>query len=186
MSKGNSPVPDSNAANTPGDPISPVAFAENVLKVKLWSKQEEVLSALPQHRRVAVKSGNGLGKGFSAAVAVLWYLHNHEPAIVLSTAPTFRQVRHILWRQIHIRYRPHAQELGGGTGCESTCAVIAATLSGCFSWTRNCLRTTTFFVVRNAVSSSARIPKPRDHHATMAPSRKPRRPLQQLRHRPLP
>ena len=93
---------------------SPLDFARNVLGVQLWSKQEEVLSALLEHRRVAVKSGNGLGKGFSAAVALLWFLHAHQDAaIVLSTAPTFRQVRHILWRQVHRLYRPASEVLGG-------------------------------------------------------------------------
>ena len=62
---------------------------------------------------MAVKSGNGLGKDFTAAVAVLWYVHAHDPAIVLSTAPTFRQVRHVLWRQIHRLYRNAADTLGG-------------------------------------------------------------------------
>ena len=71
------------------------------------------MAALPEQRRVAVKSGNGLGKGYCAAVAVLWFLHCHNPAIVLSTAPTFRQVRHILWRQIRRLYRPAREELGG-------------------------------------------------------------------------
>ena len=79
----------------------------------LWSRQEEVLDALMRERRVAVKSGNGLGKDFTAAVAVLWYLHCHDPAIVLSTAPTFRQVRHVLWRQIHRLHRQAADPLGG-------------------------------------------------------------------------
>ena len=64
----------------------PLDFATEVLKVDLWDKQKEVLAALPDYQRVAVKSGNGLGKGFSAAVAVLWFLSCHEPAIVLSTA----------------------------------------------------------------------------------------------------
>ena len=91
-----------------------MAFAREVLGVSLWRKQEEVLDALTTSRRVAVKAGNGLGKGFSAAVAVLWFIHSHpEGAIVLTTAPTFRQVRHILWRQIHRLYRPVAQVLGG-------------------------------------------------------------------------
>ena len=93
--------------------ISPLTFASDVLEVKLWERQQEVLAALPDHRRVAVKSGNGLGKGYSAAVAVLWYLHCHNPGIVLSTAPTFRQVRHILWRQIRRLYRPAKETLGG-------------------------------------------------------------------------
>ena len=93
---------------------SPVAFAREVLGVDLWAKQVEVLTALTEHRRVAVKAGNGLSKGFCAAVAVLWYIHTHpDEAIVLTTAPTFRQVRHILWRQIHRLYRPAAELLGG-------------------------------------------------------------------------
>lgn len=93
--------------------IPPLTFASDVLQVTLWDKQQEVLAALPDHRRVAVNSGNGLGKGYCAAVAVLWYLHCHNPAIVVSTAPTFRQVRHILWRQIRRLYRPAREELGG-------------------------------------------------------------------------
>ncbi len=40
---------------------SPVAFAREVLGVDLWDKQVEVLTALTEHRRVAVKAGNGLG-----------------------------------------------------------------------------------------------------------------------------
>ena len=84
-----------------------------MLGVTLWSKQEEVLRAVMEERRVAVKSGNGLGKDFTAAVALLWYLHTHDPGIVLSTAPTFRQVRHVLWRQIRALHRRAVQELGG-------------------------------------------------------------------------
>jgi len=94
-------------------PHSPVAFAREVLGVELWHKQVEALTALTEHRRVAVKSGNGLGKGFCAAVAVLWFIHSRPDAIVLTTAPTFRQVRHILWRQIRRLYGPAAESLGG-------------------------------------------------------------------------
>ncbi len=110
----------SGKSSNPGNPDSdnapaggPVRFASDTLGVTLWSKQEEVLRAVERARRVAVKSGNGLGKDFTAAVAVLWYVHSHDPAIVLSTAPTFRQVRHVLWRQIHRLYRNAADTLGG-------------------------------------------------------------------------
>ena len=66
------------AEGRPAPPLpSPVAFAREVLGVQLWAKQEEVLTALTTHRRVAVKAGNGLGKGFCAAVAVLWFIHTH-------------------------------------------------------------------------------------------------------------
>ena len=92
---------------------SPVLFAKEVLGVNLWSKQEEVLEALREHQRVAVKSGNCLGKGFSAAVAILWFLCCYDPAVVLSTAPTFRQVRHVLWREVHRLYHRAQLSLGG-------------------------------------------------------------------------
>ena len=92
---------------------SPVQFAREVLGSSLWSKQEEVLEALRDHRRVAVKSGNGLGKGFSAAIAILWFLYCNDEAVVLSTAPTFRQVRHVLWREVHRQYRKARYDLGG-------------------------------------------------------------------------
>ena len=97
------------------DPVTqdPVAFASDVLGVQLWSKQCDVLRAVTAGRRVAVKSGNGLGKDFTAAVAILWYLGAHDPGIVLSTAPTFRQVRHVLWRQLHRLHRRAAGRLGG-------------------------------------------------------------------------
>ena len=91
----------------------PVEFARRVLGVDLWHRQRETLRAVAGARRVAVKSGNGLGKDFTAAVAMLWYLSCHDPAIVLSTAPTFRQVRHLLWRQVRSLYRRGAAQLGG-------------------------------------------------------------------------
>ncbi len=98
----------------PGIVPTPLEFASDILGVRLWAKQREVLGSLVEHRRVAVKSGNGLGKGFCAAVALLWFLYAHrDAAIALSTAPTFRQVRHVLWRQVHRLYRPNAQILGG-------------------------------------------------------------------------
>ena len=91
----------------------PVEFARSALGVELWERQRETLRAVAGSRRVAVKSGNGLGKDFTAAVAMLWYLSCHDPGIVLSTAPTFRQVRHLLWRQVRSLYRRGAAQLGG-------------------------------------------------------------------------
>ena len=91
----------------------PVRFARDFLRVDLWSKQEEVLLAVRHHRRVAVKAGNGLGKGFTAAVAVLWFICSHRPATVLTTAPTARQVRHVLWREIRRLHRASPYNIGG-------------------------------------------------------------------------
>ena len=46
----------------PAGPLEPEDFASQVLGVELWSKQREVLRAVACHRRVAVKSGNGLAR----------------------------------------------------------------------------------------------------------------------------
>ena len=91
----------------------PVRFARDFLSVQLWTKQEEILNALRDHRRVAVKAGNGLGKGFTAAIAALWFAYSHKPATVLTTAPTARQVRHILWREIHRLHNGSPFDIGG-------------------------------------------------------------------------
>ena len=40
----------------PGAAPTPLEFATETLGVKLWSKQQEVLGALVEHRRVALKS----------------------------------------------------------------------------------------------------------------------------------
>ena len=62
--------------------ITPLEFTSDILGVKLWAKQQEVLGSLVDHRRVAVKSGNGLGKGYCAAVALLWFLYAHKDAAI--------------------------------------------------------------------------------------------------------
>ena len=104
---------EQNARTVDACRLFPLHFAREVLGVQLWSKQEEVLDALRDHRRVAVKAGNGLGKGFTAAVAVLWFLSTHAPATVLTTAPTARQVRHVLWREIRRLHRAAPYLVGG-------------------------------------------------------------------------
>lgn len=66
----------------------------------IWSKQREILQALVKHRKVAVRSGHGLGKSFIAAICVL-YLTYVWRGLGVTTAPTFRQVEKVLWGEIH-------------------------------------------------------------------------------------
>lgn len=80
--------------------------------VPLWSKQREIIAALVKHRKVAVKSGHGVGKSFVAAGAAL-YLALVWHATGMTTAPTFRQVRRILWGEIHYLYNKAVNPLGG-------------------------------------------------------------------------
>lgn len=81
-----------------------------------WSKQTEILRALATNRRVAVASCNSAGKSWLAARASAWFMANFYPAIVVTTAPTDRQVRRILWKEIHhlhSRARRYGINLGG-------------------------------------------------------------------------
>ncbi len=83
----------------------PERFAREVLGSRWWCGQTEIAKLLSQHRRVAVKAANGVGKTYLAADLVLWFLYCHRPSIVLTTAPTWRQVESLLWEEIHRRFR---------------------------------------------------------------------------------
>lgn len=80
----------------------PVRYARIILGVTLTPDQERILRLLtvPPYK-VLVKAGHTVGKSYLAAVAVLWYYHTHSPSIVLTTAPTDRQVGTI-WKEIRM------------------------------------------------------------------------------------
>lgn len=80
----------------------PVLWAQEVLGDFVWSGQVRILTALRHHRRVAVHSAHDLGKSFISATAASWWIDAHPAgdAFLVSSAPTMRQVRNILWREI--------------------------------------------------------------------------------------
>lgn len=67
----------------------------------MWARQREIARAVAIHPRVAVASCNAAGKSWLAARIATWFLKTYTPSIVLTTAPTDRQVRRILWKEIH-------------------------------------------------------------------------------------
>lgn len=88
-----------------------------------WSKQREIMQALRDgrngdvtRRRVAVKSCHGVGKSYIAAMIAVWWISVHAPgeAFVVTSAPTYAQVRAILWR--YIRQIRKRSEAPGNTG----------------------------------------------------------------------
>ena len=92
---------------------NPVAFVTKQLGADPWQKQREILNAVAQHDRVAVRSCNGSGKTCIAAHVVVWWLMAHDQATVVTTAPTDRQVRQLLWREINAIHSAHAGLIGG-------------------------------------------------------------------------
>jgi hypothetical protein len=80
----------------------PARWAADRLHSFLWSKQKQILESVRDYRKTAVRSCHGPGKSFTAAAATSWWLSIHKPgeAFVVTSAPTGRQVRAILWREI--------------------------------------------------------------------------------------
>lgn len=93
--------------------INPVGFIVDVLGGEPWSKQIEIVEAIRDNTRVAVRSCNGSGKTYIAAHVVLWWLMCHTDAVVITTAPTAHQVRNILWREIRRAHHLNANAIGG-------------------------------------------------------------------------
>lgn len=91
----------------------PTGWLADRLREHAWSKQREILGAVQQHRRTAVRSAHGVGKSHIASRVAAWWLDVHPPgsAFVVTTAPTYAQVRAILWRYIR-----QAHKRGGLNG----------------------------------------------------------------------
>ena len=60
---------------------NPIDFANQVLGVRPWQKQQQILNAIATTPYVAVRSCNGAGKTFTAAITILWWLMAHDNAI---------------------------------------------------------------------------------------------------------
>ena len=82
---------------------NPVKWAEDRLHAHLWSKQQEILFSIRDHKRTAVAACHAAGKSHVAAIAACEWLDTHPPgqAFVVTTAPSYHQVRAILWRYIN-------------------------------------------------------------------------------------
>lgn len=78
----------------------PVWWVKEVIGNELWSKQKEIIESVRDNARTTVRSCNGAGKSFVSANVVSWFVTNHPESIVITTAPTSRQVEEILWQEI--------------------------------------------------------------------------------------
>jgi hypothetical protein len=93
----------------------PAAFVEKALGGFIWSKQREVCESVRDNRYTAVKSCHDVGKTAIAGRIAAWWLSVHPPgeAFVVTSAPTWDQVRALLWREINSVH--HAGGLPGRT-----------------------------------------------------------------------
>ncbi len=102
-----------------------VRWCRNVLGSIHWSVQEEIVRSVFDNRNTAVRSCNGTGKTYVLSDIVLAFLVNMSPCIVVTTAPTFKQVKDVLWAQIRHKWNASLRELMGGLECLQTRLEIA-------------------------------------------------------------
>jgi hypothetical protein len=81
----------------------PWRWAKERANVELWSKQRAIIESVRDHPQTAVHSCHAIGKSFVAATTVAWWLDVHPigEAFVVTTAPTDKQVKAVLWREIN-------------------------------------------------------------------------------------
>ena len=92
----------------------PVAWTYAVLGRRITSYQADIMRAVRDHPRVAVRSCNSIGKDFAAGCIALWWVHQWDDAVVVTTAPTWHQVKDIQWhREISSLYYGAKWPLGG-------------------------------------------------------------------------
>lgn len=77
----------------------PVRFTRRILRRDVWGTQARLLRSVATSRRTAAKACHSSGKSYTAACAVLWWMIRN--GIVITTAPTWTQVKKVLWGEVH-------------------------------------------------------------------------------------
>lgn len=76
----------------------PLSYVRGVLGGRMYDRQEEILRSLLGARRVAVASGNQVGKDWLNGQIIAWWMTTRLPAVCVFSGPTQRQVD-IVWRE---------------------------------------------------------------------------------------
>jgi hypothetical protein len=90
-----------------------VFMAEHALGHMTWSKQREIIHAVQHNRKVAVRAAHGLSKTFSAAEVVVTFFNLFAESIAITTAPIYKQVDKLLWKEIREAYKSPNIDLDG-------------------------------------------------------------------------
>lgn len=91
----------------------PVFFVMHALGHHTWSRQREVLQSVRKNLRTAVRASHSVSKTFTAAEAACWFFNCYPESKVISTAPTQRQVKDLLWSEMGRNYRTARIRLEG-------------------------------------------------------------------------
>lgn len=78
----------------------PVIYPQTILGHQTWWGQERMLRSIFQNRRTAVAACHASSKTFTVAESLLHWLAYYDDGVVITTAPTNRQVRNLVWREV--------------------------------------------------------------------------------------
>jgi hypothetical protein len=92
---------------------NPNEFFLDVLGAEAWEIQQKIAEVITNFSRITIRSCHASGKTWLAGRLALWFLYCHPRSIVITTAPTFRQVEEVLWREIRTAYANAKIRLGG-------------------------------------------------------------------------
>lgn len=92
----------------------PVFHIEQVQGVdSLEPYQKNIAQALVEHDRVAISACHSVGKTFTMSKLVLWFGSSFPRCKIITTAPTFNQVKRLLWSEIRSGWKKSKYPLGG-------------------------------------------------------------------------
>lgn len=91
----------------------PVFHVEHVQGVTLEGYQKYLLRELEKNDRLAITACHGVGKTFTMARGVLWFTSSFARSKTITTAPTGRQVKILLWSEIRAGFQRSKYDLGG-------------------------------------------------------------------------
>lgn len=93
---------------------NPVDWVREALGLDPTDYQAAILESVRDYRKTSVGSCHSAGKsGVAGMMVVPWFLCAFPGSIVITTAPTFRQVRGILWDRIRAAKSRAKIDLGG-------------------------------------------------------------------------
>lgn len=91
---------------------NPDKWCDDILGVKLWSMQKNIIRSIFENRDTRVRSCYSIGKTFVSACAVLAFINLMTPCKIITSAPTWHQVSNLLWSEINYLFKTRLQPKG--------------------------------------------------------------------------
>lgn len=92
-------------------PLNHIRFVQGITTLNKCHKT--IIKTVFENERTVIRACHGIGKTFTLSTIVPWFLTTHPNSKVLTTAPTNRQVNHLLWNEIRKRHTNAIVPLGG-------------------------------------------------------------------------